>query len=191
MNIAEILKYCPKGIKLYSLVDGEVTLKRVTDIGACPILVEVKDGTHKYYTRYGLHFTSCSGGECVLFPSKDQRDWSKFRIPFKAGDIVMTEDEETPFIFKEYVDNIYAHCYCGVDICDTLKIEAPEDIYWTSKHIIPASEGAKKKLFDKIAEAGYKWNADTLELEKIKPKFNEGDVLINKNTNALFYSLGL
>lgn len=185
MNIAEILKYCPKGTKLYSLVDGEVTLKSVDDIGPCPISVEVKDGTHKYYTRYGL-FTSRSGGECVLFPSKEQRDWSKFRIPFKAGDIVMMEDGGTPFIFKEYVDNIYAHCYCGIDIHEELKIEANPDIYWTSQRIIPASKGARKKLFDKIAEAEYKWNADSLKLEKIEPEFKEGDVLTRNNTLFLF-----
>lgn len=41
-----------------------------------------------------------------------------------------------------------------------------------------------------MKEAGYKWNADTLELEKIEPKFKEGDVLINKNTNKLFLFTG-
>ena len=36
---------------------------------------------------------------------------------------------------------------------------------------IPASEEAKKELFDKMEEAGYKWNANTLKLEKAVPKF--------------------
>lgn len=51
---------------------------------------------------------------------------------------------------------------------------------------IPASEEAKKELFIKMGIAGYTWNANTLELEKINPKFKEGDILINKNTNTLF-----
>ena len=45
------------------------------------------------------------------------------------------------------------------------------DPYWTMDFTIPASEEAKKELFDKMEEAGYKWNADTLELEKVVPKF--------------------
>ena len=83
----------------------------------------------------------------------------------------MTVDGKTPFIFKKYIENKYAHCYCGIDANGTFKIEAPVDVYWTSDFIIPASEEAKKELFDKMEEAGYKWNADTLELEKAVPEF--------------------
>lgn len=174
MDIAEILKHCPKGIKLYSPTWGNVKLIEVTS--AKVIKIKVWNFTEELTSdgRYS------DNGECVIFPSKDQRNWGKFRLPFKAGDIVMTIDKLTPFIFKEYIDDTYAHCYCGVDVYDTLKIEAPTDIYWTSSFIIPASEEAKKELFDKIAEAGYKWNTATLELEKIEPKFKEDDIIINK-----------
>lgn len=182
MNIAEILKYCPKGTKLYSAVHGEVNFIETTPSNM--IKVEM-------LYNYEIFFedgTLSRDGECVLFPSKDQRDWGKFRLPFKAGDIVMTIDKLTPFIFKEYVDDTYAHCYCGVDVYDTLRIEAPVDTYWTSSFIIPASEEAKKELFDKMAEAGYKWNADTLELEKIESKFKEGDVVIDDQGNLCLVS---
>lgn len=54
---------------------------------------------------------------------------------------------------------------------------------WTDEFCIPASEEVKKKLFDKIKEAGYKWNADTLELEKIKPKFKPFDKVLVRNYN--------
>ena len=33
MNIANLLKYCPKGTTLYSLVDGEVTLESICNTG--------------------------------------------------------------------------------------------------------------------------------------------------------------
>lgn len=188
MNIAEILKYCPKGTKLYSLVDGEVTLENICNTGQYSIEVITSVQTSNYFTKDGLLFPNRPNGECVLFPSKDQRDWGKFRLPFKAGDIVMTIDKLTPFIFKEYVDDTYAHCYCGVDVYDTLRIEAPVDTYWTSSFIIPASEEAKKELFDKMTEAGYKWNADTLELEKIESKFKEGDVVIDDQGNLCLVS---
>ncbi len=178
MNIAEILKYCPKGTKLYCILCGNAELEEITNIGTIVIRKVVDAISTSYTLDYEGRYSH--SGECVIFPSKDQRDWGKFRLPFKAGDIVMTIDKLTPFIFKEYIDDTYAHCYCGVDVYDTLKIEAPIDIYWTSSFIIPASEEAKKDLFDKMAEAGYKWNADTLELEKLEPKFKEGDVVSSK-----------
>ena len=178
MNIAEILKYCPKGTKLYCILCGNAELEEITNIGTIVIRKVVDAISTSYTLDYEGRYSH--SGECVIFPSKDQRDWGKFRLPFKAGDIVITIDKLTPFIFKEYIDDTYAHCYCGVDVYDTLKIEAPIDIYWTSSFIIPASEEAKKELFDKMAEAGYKWNADTLELEKLEPKFKEGDVVSSK-----------
>jgi hypothetical protein len=181
MNIAEILKYCSKGTKLYSPIYGDVILDGVfLENRKAPIVVKDSRGWKHLFTEQGYYTCDISNLECILFPSKDQRDWGKFRLPFKAGDIVMTIDKLTPFIFKEYVDDTYAHCYCGVDVYDTLRIEAPVDIYWTSSFIIPASEEAKKELFDKMAEAGYRWNADTLELERTRPKFKEGDVVIDK-----------
>ena len=64
MNIAEILKYCPKGTKLYSLVDGEVTLKNISDPDEYPIKVVTYNGDTKYYTKDGLFFTNRPGGNC-------------------------------------------------------------------------------------------------------------------------------
>lgn len=74
MNIAEILKDCPKGTKLYSLVDGEVYLQNICNTGQYRIEVSVNDWTSTYFTEDGKLFTNRPNGECVLFPSKEQRD---------------------------------------------------------------------------------------------------------------------
>lgn len=95
MNIAEILKHCPKGSKLYSLVDGEVTLENIISIGQYTIEVATDDGDIKYYTKDGSYFTNRPNGECVLFPSKEQRDWSKFNMNTKVN------DEETECKLKQ------------------------------------------------------------------------------------------
>lgn len=95
MNIAEILKHCPKGTKLYSLVDGEVTLENIISIGQYTIEVATDDGDIKYYTKDGSYFTNRPNGECVLFPSKEQRDWSKFNMNTKVN------DEETECQLKQ------------------------------------------------------------------------------------------
>lgn len=175
MNIAEILKYCPKYTKLYSPTWGNVKLIEVTSTKV--IKIKVCNYTEEL-TSEGCYSVK---GECILFPSKDQRDWSKFRLPVKRGDIMMS-DNKAFIISDEYADafnNAFHKYICGIDTTGTFKV-SQLDTYWTSKFYIPASEEAKKELFDKIAEAGYRWNADTLELEKLEPKFKEGDVVSSK-----------
>lgn len=93
MNIAEILKKFPKGTKLYSLVHGEVTLENIISIGKYPIEVVSDDGGLKYYTKDGLVFANFPNGECVLVPSKNQRDWSKFGVSDQTTD--QTTDQVT------------------------------------------------------------------------------------------------
>lgn len=183
MDIAEILKHCPKGTKLYSLVHGEVTLEEVKSVGKYPIKIALNNKLSTYYSKDGLFFLGA--GDCILFPSKEQRDWNKFRLPVKRGDIMMTMDKRA-FIANGKIDNDGCPCvYCGINLFHDFTIGTTIN-GWTSSFYIPASEEAKKELFIKMGIAGYTWNANTLELEKIKPKFKEGDILINKNTNTLF-----
>lgn len=182
MNIAEILKYCPKGTKLYSTVYGEVELDSVNKDGMISISIP-------YIKKLFSDGQVFKTGECVLFPSKDQRDWNKFRLPVKRGDIMMS-DNRAFIISDEYADafnNAFHKYICGIDTTGTFKV-SQLDTYWTSKFYIPASEEAKKELFNKMAEAGYKWNADTLELEKIESKFKIGDVVIDDQGNLCLVS---
>lgn len=77
LNLYEILKNCPKGTTLYSTVLGNVSLKDVIADAIYPIIVKCKDGLIESFTTDGKTFEDFDG-ECVLFPSKEQRDWSKF-----------------------------------------------------------------------------------------------------------------
>ena len=194
MNIAKILKYCPKGTKLYSLVDGEVTLKDISDPDEYPIKVVTYNGDTKYYTKDGLFFTNRPGGECVLFPSKEQRDWSKFKIPVKKGDIMMKPNGIYPFISNGIINGYGGFEYiCGL-LCPSnhLQINDLSDIShtWTYDFCIPASKEAKKELFDKMKEAGYKWNTDTLKLEKIR-RFKPFDRVLVGNQTGEKWSVNL
>lgn len=185
MNIAEILKYCPKGTKLYSTVFGEVEFSKINpdDI----IVINVKDNGSRVFLRNGSYYKY---GECVLFPSKDMRDWSKFRLPVKRGDIMMMPDGSFPFITNGTITKSGGLEYvCGVlSISGNFRINSTRDTLWAEEFYIPASEEAKKELFDKMVEAGYKWNTDTLELETIEPMFKEGDVVIDDQGNLCLVS---
>lgn len=82
IDLTKILDGCPKGTKFYSTVYGEVSFIGISNSSIYPIellsytkqdklsanIYLAKDG------RVGYNYD----GECTLFPSKDQRDWSKF-----------------------------------------------------------------------------------------------------------------
>ena len=187
MNIAEILKYCPEGTKLYSLINGEVTLVRIEDHEYLQYPIEVITNNHRsnFYTKDGLYTPF---GECVLFPSKDQRNWSKFRIPVKKGDIMMKYDGSCPFIAMcELYSGISPKYICGINSLGEFEKSSGNE-GWTTGFYIPASEEAKKELFNKMKEAGYRWNVSTLELEKIESQFKEGDVVVDKGSNLCLVS---
>lgn len=85
IDLTKILKDCPRGFKLYSPVHGEVTFLSIEDeeypIG---VLLKNNDCT-AYYSSSGKVFASY--GECTLFPSEVQRDWSKFTAPWYKKEI--------------------------------------------------------------------------------------------------------
>ena len=78
LDLVEILKDCPEGTKLYSIVLGEVELCAVECNNIYPICVKDNIGNTGWLTSNGK-FIEKVDGECVLFPSNDQRDWSKFK----------------------------------------------------------------------------------------------------------------
>lgn len=84
LNLVNILRYCPKGTKLYSVIHGEVLLDKVKvdDIYEYPILVTTKSGYSDKFTVDGKFYSRYNNSECLLFPSYDQRDWSKFNNKF-------------------------------------------------------------------------------------------------------------
>ena len=82
IDLTKILKDCPKGTKLYSTVHGEVSLISCNTILCYPIVVRLSNNTEESFTAKGKLLIDYNNGECVLFPSKDQRDWSKFSAPW-------------------------------------------------------------------------------------------------------------
>ena len=80
LNLVETLKDCPKGTKLYSPIYGDVELLSVLQNygGDYPIEIKLIDGSINGVTTDGRLYEYYNG-ECVLFPSRYQRDWSKFK----------------------------------------------------------------------------------------------------------------
>lgn len=172
MNIAKILKHCPKGTELYSLLEGNVTLMGIDDSESYPIKTCKGGTTLSLFTKDGLYFKHRPDGECLLFPSKEQRDWNKFRLPIKNGDIMMLPDGTRPFIATgtttvvNGVETVKYHC--GLDTEGVLII-SDEGGGWTSSFYIPASAGAKIKLFEAMDKNGISFDGEKL-IEKTEVK---------------------
>ena len=84
IDLTKILKGCPSGTKFYSTIYGEVCFVGLSTYGYYPIELigctkPFKMSTNVYTTKEGLDKYNYNG-ECTLFPSKEQRDWSKFEM---------------------------------------------------------------------------------------------------------------
>lgn len=82
LDLTKKLEGCPVGTMFYSSIYGEVSFVGINISCWYPIeLASYKrnqcSAVHIFYAKNGNYDFSYDG-ECTLFPSKDQRDWSKF-----------------------------------------------------------------------------------------------------------------
>lgn len=84
LDLTKILEGCPYGTRFYCTEYGEVILTgidiKVRDYNPIKLLAISKKGHFDmafYLSKEGKN-NYLSDGECLLFPSKEQRDWSKF-----------------------------------------------------------------------------------------------------------------
>lgn len=80
LNLVEILKDCPKGMRLYSIIYGEVIFEKIDHCDDTIYPICFYEGENlQCVTKNGLHLVEHDGG-CTLFPSKENRDWSTFKV---------------------------------------------------------------------------------------------------------------
>lgn len=130
IDLTKILEGCPEGTKFYSTTLGEVFFAGICLSSNYPIIV-------KAYNKHSAVTTSESftidgryswfyDGECTLFPSKNQRDWSKFERfwdkpkverfdpkTFQPFDKVLARDEDcywTADLFSHIDDSLGRVC---------------------------------------------------------------------------------
>lgn len=174
INVAELLRNCPRGMELDCTMWEEVVFDRIVEGVNYPIHLKKKDGIETLTENGCYHYGS--GAKCVIFP-KGKTTWEGFVPPveFKDGDIVaapiFTEGVWIG-IFKQYEDTSF-EVYCSLSSIGKFS-------YTSSRgHILEgtrlATEEEKKKLFQAINNNGYIWDVETKSLKLIKPKFEVGD----------------
>ena len=80
IDLTKILENCPVGWEFWSDNYGKVRFKCINKSYDRPIFVKRTDGGNAYYTKEGWCSKDFSAS-CLLWPSKDCRDWSKFTAP--------------------------------------------------------------------------------------------------------------
>jgi hypothetical protein len=183
INIAEILKDCPKGMELDCVMYKDVYFDYVDELNIihCYIQHEIHK-TSVTFNQYGA-YNSVIKSKCVIYP-KGKTTWEGFQIPFKDGDIVIQRSGAICIyksIHKTYKSKNFIDFYCGYRSSDNqLVIKDSND-----SHFGPVSEAKlaieeeKQKLFEAIKANGYKWKPETKTLEKlIEPKFKVGGVVM-------------
>ena len=172
INIAEILRNKPHGVKLYSPIFGECTFCCVRE-DTNDICVKKHNGVIEYFNSEGLYFAL---GEVMLFPSKEMRDWSKFA--WKRGDVLIS-DCGFVCIFKEWASDDYTRfngCYFdGMPNAQTAKY---------SKLDNNTAYGYIRELEKRC---GGVLNIKTLRIEKTN--FKDGDVLFVKCNGSAFIEI--
>ena len=77
IDLTKILEGCPEGTEFYSSNYGKVFFTGIESFGQYPILFR-RPNVHAYCTKEGFNYANFEDAECTFFPSKNQRDWSKF-----------------------------------------------------------------------------------------------------------------
>lgn len=186
INIAEILKDCPKGTKLYSPLFGEVTLEEVDSTWAATVKIRYKPNIFTNFFKTGLYY-NYEDAECLLFPSSEMRDWTKF---FKRGDVVIKDGGGMAAVFDGWANDTYTEFNTTVNlygdgntgeekVCDTLLFRK-------------ATEEERKQFIEKAERIlKGKYNPETLQVEPVKATcpFKPFDkVLVRDNDEGEWYA---
>ena len=185
INIAELLKDCPKGMELDCTICNDVKFIELDKHPNYPIVVRANNGYDFSLTKYGQVY-NIDDAKCVIFP-KGETTWKGFQRPFKDGDILADKTADNILcIYKApmHFNEKYVDYYCGMSSNEEFVIKKFKDTFFgfmNEKRL--ATEEEKEKLFKAIKDNGYRWNPETKTLEKlIESKFKVGDVIQDIDT---------
>ena len=173
INIAEILRNKPHGIKLYSPIFGDCTFCYIQD-ETNDICVRRPYNEMSYFNFEGLYNTA---GECLLFPSKKMRDWSRFA--WKKGD-VLTNSSGFKIFFDKWVNDDYEK-FLG-----KIKLLGDSHCYDAAFYNLVSEEKALEFIKSVEEINNGKLNRETLEIEKLELK--DGDIIVTDAIPSMLYS---
>lgn len=183
INIADILKDKPVGLKFYSNTFGYISFNGVH-----------KDKVYFFSEDTNAHSVKpngkmYNGGECIIFPSKEMRDWEKFS--WKKGDILVSKDN-VHIIFEKFEDDTYTRFKGKHYLWKEFNVEDynKEETKMLTSVFEKAADDVAQTYIKTIEEhLGGKLNLDTLEIEKTQPEFKDGDIVCISGMGYLTYGI--
>lgn len=109
INIRKILKNVKNGVTLYSPLFGNVVYKGIYGEKInCEVTLKNGNKTHKHFDEFGRIDSDIFLGECLLFPSFENRDWEKFS-PIPMHTTVICSKDGFNWIIRKYlkINNCY------------------------------------------------------------------------------------
>lgn len=183
INIVEILKDKPQGTKLYSSACGKCKLEEVDDKSFKISFYNSKfgfmNGGEGHLDKNGKLYDD---GECVVFPSKEMRDWSKFA--WKKGDVLVNENN-AHIIFEKFTDDTYTTFIGRHYLNKNYKNYVPGRYTCVTQHFhIEESNAAQIYIYNIEEKIGGKLDLKTLEIEK-QLEFKDGDIVVYGKSVAI------
>lgn len=172
IDIYEILKGMPDGTPLYTPMCGDVEFTSVEadKEKSRAIWTEGKNGSFSF----DKHGKWMKGGEALLFPSKEMRDWSKF---FKKGDVlehVGDEKLQGTCTFEKYEDETKTR-FLGRFVKEKEVLYSKRASIYRTADWVKSDDPAGYIRFVEERLCG-KLNLETLEIEKAQ-SFKDGDIV--------------
>ena len=172
INIAELLRDCPKGMELDCTMFENVTFEGIKQ-DEYPIIIKMKEPSMTISLTENGCWNLYNSAKCIIFP-KGKTTWEGFTPPckLKDGDIVATQGGEWIGITEGGENGLFIPTYCVIKSNGNFEAYFNEKKKWCFARL--ATEKEKEKLFQAIKDNGYRWNEENKTLEMF-PKFKVGD----------------
>ena len=178
INVLEVLESKPNGTKVWCVLFGKCFLDGIDINNIRPIRIGIEKGDTFKLTANAKLSGKYIDGDCLLYPSKEMRDW--FKLDWKRGD-ALSCGVDNLCIFEKWANKEYTEFYA--------KFVTPNysgNTFKTEKWSKETNEAVIKQYISNIEEfKGGKLNLTTLEIEKTQPEFKDGDIVIYGKSVAI------
>lgn len=141
LNLCEVLKYCPQGEMFWSPMLGDVELRKINHEAKRICVIEKKGSQWWINADATMTFGGITSVEVMLYPSREQRDWTKVKYEPK---------KELPKTWEEFCERnpIGELEYFSTDCCDSMQAGGggePRDLE-TDRNVLPNKQAAEAHL---------------------------------------------
>ena len=165
INLSEILKHCPEGIKLWTDLYGDVELVG-GEVGiAYPISIKTNvHNTNVGYTATGAYQADINGDDtlpCILWPDRG-RTWDRWQesiMPQCVGKVIVDFGGDSYIVGKGVMYSV-----CGFHINN-------DDFDFTEARF--ADEKEEENFLLRLGENGFAWNKEQMKMEPVEKKSNK------------------